>query len=1590
MSTTIINKFNPNWNKDWNYTLQEYNSSTKKYEYATKDSYKLSSDSIENISTGIDLINYFGIDTDGRNKTLLKNCKGTDLIYTKNSNKKQLTDLKFSDIPVMYVDSTLKDELLLKAIPETYYLTVSEKYIELNSKFIVVFVDGKYTTDWHCESTILYLHFAPKFNFEIYLLSEHDYNATDLVHYYSNGTDDICFTFNNLRLNQFMEHHLNIKSLYILGNIGIRSFVKKSDIKTRHLIHFASFISKKSTQIKIKNVVQNQSETYEDVVIRKRYTDQPNTQWSKDFSLWAGVKDIYATSNSSSTLLFDQYGKLIDPKAIDWFNKRLAPYSSYDYVEIQPMGNRVYTGEIYFPSLDYELISGTKDHTERDPYNEFRYKNLYETNYNVVYVNSIPIFEYDTYYKKIFETLHLEETVYVEHTVDPNEKFPVEIQLTKKSENLLLDDIILNNIFENDNRYNTDPYIITNLTSVQIQSDCSFIRRVIVTNNKNDLKIEVTRNTNILVFVDGEKQLESEYTTSVKNGKQYITLNKKYADSTEHVVNIFFYNKNNIISKKSYQLTGTINDFDFFTTNSALFTKYEKMLPQFLLYGYIGIDDISSLIYVHKVSNDEVSSGYPNKLCVPGTGTHPTLDALASKLVNECLYGKMLEVKLSDQWVSGKDIFLDIDGYSEINSPYDFYTKNGNLVGYVGSKQTIHRTKPSIIDILVIPFYYPDDNNVPTYGELPLSYIFGNPVFAGIAFDLYTFEKSKSGYKGAYNFSIDHSDFNSIAQSFTFNNLRKNIYMEHYSIIHNFHIFTNSNFYIQSSFVKLKFTNLLNFNFKLKNYTLVQSYDKYGTINIYDTLDANFFDGGIYVRPFIDSSLEPDLIIIKKGSIIAKNSIINDTIYKNKLDKDINVIVDSIIEPDSTIVTGSIINGIEYLTTEQINDKIIVKLGSKIKKNSIIASDSVINSLTYTSITTLDEDIIITLESIIKSGSKLAKGSTINGTIYNTLTALNGDIIITSDDITKPSSITDNYNFFIDKNDISWIEGDDYTLSFTYRYNFTTEYSEFDIQHSVMEIEDNLLILVTDELLPVNTINDIEYDDELILKSIKYYNPSSTQEKYFTIGKETKEYVCTDIRDDKTITRTITSTYNTITITFKSDAENINSVRSYLSNCYIYTRQVDTKTKGDKIYYLESGFNKLATLAFDNNGYLISPDGIDWSCMQFYFPLISYPSSYSSFENSINYINNRLPKINNATISILPLHNSFPSIVDEVYDIALNKEKIMNLRLNDFIDIDDDYQRIGSNIDDNGDYIENTGLKNNSKVPIIPTLLDKSSWYKLSNNSYIYWIEPKTEENMDKMKLIADEDDAIDSEEVFVFINGIKIFEEDLEINLGRHMYTINNFSKYKRERFKIIYNYKLDDIEKLLDTKDSIDNYYKKLYIDENNKFTFTPTTDIVTVDDDSWEDNIKVISTTDITKTTRLVVLANREIANEIVVFNYKIDDIEYIIKDNVITYPNDMPSNTIIKTKDKQKIYTFPGYKDYDLKRYVMVFVNGLRNTNYTITEDSTLIFNKKLSASDRLEIYVFKKFDYNWHNYIKYNQYNNNRFFYAHNLKEYSLL
>lgn len=348
---------------------------------------------------------------------------------------------------------------------------------------------------------------------------------------------------------------------------------------------------------------------------------------------------------------------------------------------------------------------------------------------------------------------------------------------------------------------------------------------------------------------------------------------------------------------------------------------------------------------------------------------------------------------------------------------------------------------------------------------------------------------------------------------------------------------------------------------------------------------------------------------------------------------------------------------------------------------------------------------------------------------------------------------------------------------------------------------------------------------------------------------------------------------------------------------YATSSIVDNDTiQGTPVDYLESKFNKLSTMMFNNNGNLINPNDINWSITSFKIPQ------------------------NTNEITTVCLNSTRPAIISEVkkinFDSTLTSNANILLNVSQSKDI--------SNVLDT--------LSVNDSVIQDPYTYDTELLSNIGNTDRLYYKKSKTSyENA----IYVDEDEFI-SDNIFLFINGIKVYKDDIVIDTENKIYNILNFDDYISSKNII------DHLESLTEND---------LCLSVNNKFVCIG--DIISDDIIYNINEYDELSNVSLNNNTSLSQVIKQNIeSNECVIFQYNKDDLDAIIEQKNPT----------------SKFFTLPsvGYN----KNNILVFVNGLYTKKYYI-EGNMIVFNENILNT--VEIYVFKKYDYL---HIDTNKYNNN--------------
>ena len=477
---------------------------------------------------------------------------GTTEIYWHYGDKRRLVDLRFTD----EVDAIVpQGRFRLFTLANTSRFGVVDRIVDIDPRFLMVFIDGRYSPwnsgEWRYIKGTFFVECEAEQSVEVYIGNPLSYLLPDSAYAAPEGIGELAF--NNLRVNIVPRHHLEavFKHEFRLGTF----FKRRSVVNWFRTFRWGFSGYERERWVQSLAVVQRQSETFDDILYWKQMS--PNA--------WLDESDPLKWSNKSSLLVFDANGDLIDPIRIDWHRKTFLPWTAslmniveyaQPYVEsaqgtVEP-GTYAYTGYMYFPGWEYDQTEGKTLHTALhvldDGRTEGRYRDLVESNWTTVYIDGVP-YDYDQWYRKLFVDLHLEESIFVNEW---SETSPDEYRLLKsgkdclqfeddnayrltEGENLRMSDILLNRIQEGDS-------LDGRLWAFQIEAEREAVRFVVVGDSNTPMRVEVPAADGAMVFVDGKKISAGLYSViSSADGKTYISLDANvYGDSMEHAVVVYW------------------------------------------------------------------------------------------------------------------------------------------------------------------------------------------------------------------------------------------------------------------------------------------------------------------------------------------------------------------------------------------------------------------------------------------------------------------------------------------------------------------------------------------------------------------------------------------------------------------------------------------------------------------------------------------------------------------------------------------------------------------------------------------------------------------------------------------------------------------------------------------------------------------------------------------------------------------------------------------------------------------------------------------------------------------------------------------
>ena len=507
----------------------------------------------------IDLSDYIGLSLErqigtiwAQNNSTPEIAGSTEIVFA-NEDKRRFIDLTFLDLVDLVQP---KETARLYTVKNNRLFGFVGRIVDIDPKFLMVFIDGKYSPmeshEWRYIKGTFFIEVEPQKTVEVYVGNPLSYLAPDMAKCAPEGIGAVAF--NNLRVNIVPRHMTNLalwrimysepvslkKELHVewhqlssFARLEVLAEYWRMDIQTIRFAETGFYASKeirkdfniffdemklggKSIEVRWKEVhvgifiggmwenqmtkqtkVINMSETFDDVVY-----------WGQmDPSAWTGIGfNALSKTGKSSIMAFNSDGGLIDPYNVDYHNGIINPFTTGNVVEILTPGDTVKTAWVYWPVYEVD----PEAHMELAP--DGRFKELRDTDYAIVQVDG-STYELERHFTKEVRDLHMEEGTWIlprpDMEVDlgrydaliTNADWDNKKAFGMMDESLLLTDVVADNIEIN----------AGSTIGVAIDADLPMERNVQIVLEDGVFRIPVSRIGGELVFVDGVKIAEGSY-----------------------------------------------------------------------------------------------------------------------------------------------------------------------------------------------------------------------------------------------------------------------------------------------------------------------------------------------------------------------------------------------------------------------------------------------------------------------------------------------------------------------------------------------------------------------------------------------------------------------------------------------------------------------------------------------------------------------------------------------------------------------------------------------------------------------------------------------------------------------------------------------------------------------------------------------------------------------------------------------------------------------------------------------------------------------------------------------------------------------
>lgn len=252
----------------------------------------------------------------------LHNFYGDSYIVKHTNDTELLARLSFSDYVITYEASEKKTARLSSLTGESILETMSSN-VPIQEKYLLVFVDGKFTTNYEYRTDgTLFISNPSKESMEVYVLVPHSMNDLDICRVDKNNR----FTFHNLRVNT-IAYNSSVNSLtktnMLLSHTDImflRRLLERTNILEQQMLYESKYsltTGNPSPNVMLHYTMDRMlldgnffMEDYESIIPENSAVE----------SLIGDVPVWYTESklNKYATMMFDDRGLIVNPNSIEW------------------------------------------------------------------------------------------------------------------------------------------------------------------------------------------------------------------------------------------------------------------------------------------------------------------------------------------------------------------------------------------------------------------------------------------------------------------------------------------------------------------------------------------------------------------------------------------------------------------------------------------------------------------------------------------------------------------------------------------------------------------------------------------------------------------------------------------------------------------------------------------------------------------------------------------------------------------------------------------------------------------------------------------------------------------------------------------------------------------------------------------------------------------------------------------------------------------------------------------------------------------------------------------------------------------------